>query len=134
MSFASAEEAKKHRNTYLVVFAALGALTILTVAIAYVDLDTPIAIAVAMLVALVKGSLVACYFMHLLTEKQTLFNILIVSVVFFFVLLLTPVLAEQDAVGKSVQNYVKAATPEDHEAEHETDHGGANAGEKAAEH
>jgi cytochrome c oxidase subunit 4 len=50
-------------STYLLVFAALGVLLIATVAVAEVDLgyfNTPI----AMLIALVKATLIVLYFMH----------------------------------------------------------------------
>ena len=45
-------------------------LTIVTVAISRFHLSVPIAVTVALFVATVKGSLVACYFMHLISEKK----------------------------------------------------------------
>ena len=52
------EEVKKSVRTYLVVFAALAALTVLTVAVSYLDLEPTAAIAVALVIATVKASLV----------------------------------------------------------------------------
>jgi cytochrome c oxidase subunit 4 len=52
------------RKTYLLVFGALLALTLITTAIAFVDLgllNTPLALGIALL----KASLVMIYFMHL---------------------------------------------------------------------
>ena len=43
----------------------------------------PIAVTVALLVATVKGSLVACYFMHLISEKTLILAVLLLTVVFF---------------------------------------------------
>src|SRR4029453_9657693 len=60
----------KQVRIYLIVFLALMALTIVTVAISYWHLPTHLAITLALLVATIKGSLVACYFMHLISEKK----------------------------------------------------------------
>jgi cytochrome c oxidase subunit 4 len=86
----------KHVRTYMIVFAALAVLTVVTVAVYYLDLSVPAAIAVALLIATVKGSLVACYFMHLLNERKLIYGILLVTVVFFIVLLFVPVLSLGD--------------------------------------
>ena len=54
----------RHVRIYITVFVALMVLTIVTVAIAHFHLPMPIAIAVALLVATVKGSLVAARTMN----------------------------------------------------------------------
>jgi len=87
-----AVDVDKHVRVYIVVFVSLLALTLITVAISYLHLPVPAAIAVALFVATVKGSLVACYFMHLLTEKKLILSVLMLTVVFFAVLLMTPVI------------------------------------------
>jgi cytochrome c oxidase subunit 4 len=66
------------------------ALTIITVAISYLHLPTPVAIAVAMFVAIVKGSLVACYFMHLISEKRLIYAVLVITAIKFVALLALP--------------------------------------------
>jgi caa(3)-type oxidase subunit IV len=73
------EHVKKHVRVYIIVFAALAALTIVTVAIAYLELSIVPAIMVALFIAIVKGSLVAGYFMP---EKKVIISILIVTGVF----------------------------------------------------
>lgn len=93
MSHLSKEEIQKHVRAYIAVFAALAALTVITVAISYLDLPLPKAIAVALTVAAIKGSLVAAYFMHLISEKQIIFWILGLTAVFFFCLLLFPAIS-----------------------------------------
>ena len=59
----------RHVRVYITVFAVLMALTIITVAVSYLHLPLPMAVTAALLVATVKGTLVACYFMHLISEK-----------------------------------------------------------------
>ena len=81
----------KHVKIYITVFVALMALTIITVAISRVHLPVPIAVSVALLVAIVKGSRVACYFMHLISEKKLIYAVLVLTVVFFAALLALPV-------------------------------------------
>jgi caa(3)-type oxidase subunit IV len=66
------------------------------VAISYLDLATPIAVTVALLVAIVKGSLVACYFMHLISEKKLIYAVLVVTAAFFVALLALPVLTHSN--------------------------------------
>jgi len=85
-------EIDSHVRTYLFVFASLMVLTFLTVgAWKYLELDVVPTIAVALLIATIKASLVACFFMHLLSEKKLILWILVLTVSFFFVLLLVPV-------------------------------------------
>ncbi len=88
----------KHVRTYIIVFVSLMALTLVTVAVAYLHLPTAAAIAVALLIATVKGSLVACYFMHLISEKKLIYAVLVFTVIFFFAVLLGPLLTNLDEV------------------------------------
>ena len=85
-----AADIDRHVRVYITVFVALMVLTIVTVAIAHFHLPMPIAISVALLVATIKGSLVACYFMHLISEKKLILWVLALTVVFFIVLLALP--------------------------------------------
>jgi cytochrome c oxidase subunit 4 len=85
-----AADIDRHVRVYITVFVALMALTIITVAISYLHLPVPIAVAVALLVATVKGSLVACYFMHLISEKKVIYAVLVLTAVFFIALLALP--------------------------------------------
>ncbi len=80
---AHAEDIQAHVKTYVVVFAVLAALTVITVAISYLDLSTPVAIAVALLVASTKAGLVALFFMHLIDEKKIIYALLALAAVFF---------------------------------------------------
>jgi caa(3)-type oxidase subunit IV len=57
------------------------------------------AITVALLVATVKGSLVACYFMHLISEKKLIYGVLVLTAVFFAVLLALPAVTHSNGFG-----------------------------------
>src|SRR5262245_2852151 len=80
----------KHVRIYITVFVALMVLTIVTVAVSRFHLPVPIAVTIALLVATIKGSLVACYFMHLSSEKKLIYAVLMLTAVFFAALLALP--------------------------------------------
>jgi cytochrome c oxidase subunit 4 len=90
MTTHDAVDIDRHVRVYITVFVALMALTIITVAVARLHLPVPIAIAVALLVATIKGSLVACYFMHLIAEKKLIYAVLVLTAAFFVALLALP--------------------------------------------
>ena len=92
---------KKHIRIYVTVFASLAALTLVTVGISTLHLSVLPAILLALLIATVKGSLVASYFMHLISEKKLIYLVLIITVVFFIVLLLLPVLTVMEVAGSA---------------------------------
>ena len=85
-----AADIDKHVRVYILVFVALMVLTIVTVAVSYLHLPVAMAVAVALLVATVKGSLVACYFMHLISEKKLIYAVLALTAAFFIALLALP--------------------------------------------
>lgn len=85
-----AADIDRHVRIYVTVFVALMALTIITVAVSRFHLPLRIAVTVALLVATIKGSLVACYFMHLISEKKLIYAVLLLTAVFFIALLALP--------------------------------------------
>ncbi len=91
MSAHSPEVVQKQVKVYVRVFLALAALTVVTVGISYIHMPLAMAIAVALLVASVKGGLVAAFFMHLSTEKKIITSILILTVFFVIFIFLVPV-------------------------------------------
>ena len=91
-----AADIDRHVRVYITVFIALMVLTIVTVAISRVHLPVPIAVTVALLVATIKGSLVACYFMHLISEKKLIYAVLLLTVAFFIALLALPVVTHSN--------------------------------------
>jgi cytochrome c oxidase subunit 4 len=99
MSGHTVEEIKQETRKYWIVFCALVALTVITVAVSYLDLSTGAAVFVALLVACVKGGLVAGVFMHLISERQAIYSILLLTVVFFVVLMLGPLFGREASTG-----------------------------------
>jgi len=73
-----------------VVFVALLCLTAITVGVSYLHLNRPLAITVALIIACVKAGMVAAVFMHLLDERKVIYAVLILTVAFFFLVLLLP--------------------------------------------
>lgn len=86
------EDVKKQVRRYVIVFVALLGLTIVTVTVSYFHLSVVPAIIVAMFVASVKGTLVASYFMHLISEKKLIYFVLIITGIFFLALMTLPIL------------------------------------------
>jgi cytochrome c oxidase subunit 4 len=86
----------KHVRIYISVFVAQMAQTIITVAISRYHLPVHIAVTIALLVATIKGSLVACYFMHLISEKKLIYAVLVLTAIFFVALLFLPVVTHSD--------------------------------------
>ena len=90
ISESEAARVKAHLRVYVMVFVALAVLTVVTVAISYLQLPTPLAITVAMVVATVKASLVAGYFMHLLSEEKVILWLLVLCAAFLVFLFALP--------------------------------------------
>jgi cytochrome c oxidase subunit 4 len=79
------------------VFGALLALTGFTVAAWTLHLPTRYAITLALLIAVAKGSLVAGWFMHLVSERRLIYWVLALTAAFFVPLLVIPVLTSSSA-------------------------------------
>ena len=91
-----AADIDRHVRIYITVFVALMVLTIVTVAISRLHLPVHLAVTIALIVATVKGSLVACYFMHLISEKKLIYAVLALTAAFFIALLALPVVTVHD--------------------------------------
>jgi cytochrome c oxidase subunit 4 len=91
-----AADIDRHVRIYITVFVALMVLTIVTVAISRLHLPVHLAVTIALIVATVKGSLVACYFMHLISEKKLIYAVLALTAAFFLALLALPVVTVHD--------------------------------------
>ena len=94
-------EIDKHVRTYIIVFATLLVLTFITVAVSYLHLSVGPAVAVALVVASFKASLVALFFMHLISERQVILMIMALTVGFAAVLLLLPFVTNLDHITSS---------------------------------
>ena len=79
-----AHDVSKEVRKYLLVFGALLIGTLLTVWASYINFGTPGAnIIVALVIATVKATLVAGFFMHLVDERKLIYGVLGATVFFF---------------------------------------------------
>jgi cytochrome c oxidase subunit IV len=85
-------------RTYIIIFVTLMALTFVTVAISRLDLPVPAAVALALVVASIKGGLVASYFMHLISERKLIWWVLWFTVSCFIAVLLLPLWSHFDPI------------------------------------
>jgi caa(3)-type oxidase subunit IV len=84
---------------YFMIGAALLVFTGITVAANLVELAVPAAITVALIIAIMKASMVAAVFMHLSHEKQWIYGALLLTLVFFIVLMAVPSFTNMDSIG-----------------------------------
>jgi len=99
MSSESNHSIEHHIQTYIRVFIALGILTVLTVAVSYLDVSFIEAFFIAITIATIKGSLVLGFFMHLISEKQAIIWILVTTFIAFLILMFLPLIWLTDATG-----------------------------------
>ena len=94
------EDIKYHISIYRNVFIALLFLTVITVAASYVQFSYLwLGLFVGLLIACIKGFLVASQFMHLNNERPFIYGVLMLTVVFFFVLLFMPLFWHTNNIG-----------------------------------
>ena len=95
----SHDNIKDHVKTYRNVFFGLMFLTFVTVAVSYIHFEMIwLGIFVGLLVASIKGYLVAANFMHLNNEKKMIHQILILSIPFLIMLFAIPIMWKADLV------------------------------------
>ena len=91
------EHFSHHVRRYLFVFYALLFGTLITVAASYIPFgNREINIAVALAIAIAKASLVACYFMHLISERKMIYGIMAFTAFFFIGLMFLTVWSFSD--------------------------------------
>ena len=96
------EELDQHIRACMAIFVTLLCLTVVTVAVSYLNLPPPATISLALCIALVKGSMVISYFMHLVSEKKLIFWSLSLTGVFFLILMIVPVVTDLDVISHTV--------------------------------
>jgi caa(3)-type oxidase subunit IV len=84
---------------YFMIGAALLVFTGITVAANLVHLAVPAAITVALIIAIMKASMVAAVFMHLSHEKRWIYGALLLTLTFFIVLMSVPLFTNMDSIG-----------------------------------
>ena len=93
------ESIQKNIRNYIMVFGALAILTVITVGASYLQVGVVSAIVIAVIIATIKGSLVASIFMHLLSEKKFVYILLGVTALLFLVLMFVTLFTVNDQVG-----------------------------------
>jgi cytochrome c oxidase subunit 4 len=92
------EHFRQHVRRYLYVFYALLFGTLITVGASYIPFGSrEINIAVALFIACGKASLVAGYFMHLISERKMIYGIMIFTAFFFIGLMFLTVWSFADS-------------------------------------
>ena len=128
----SPDAIRKSVRKYLAVGGMLYVLTVVTVAIAYIELPTVPAIVLAMFVAASKASLVALFFMHLIDEKKLIYYTLLLTAVFFAICMLIPTFTDAEAnTHRVIWEDVPPAA--DHGGGHGEEAGGEHGGEHGGE-
>ena len=84
---------------YVFIGVALLVFTGITVAANKFHFAVPLAITVALIIALAKGSMVAAVFMHLSHERKWIYGALLLTVAFFLVLMAIPIFTIMDTIG-----------------------------------
>jgi cytochrome c oxidase subunit IV len=91
------EHFNEHVRRYLYVFYALIFGTLVTVLASFIPFGSrEINIAVALFIAVGKASLVACFFMHLISERKMIYGIITFTAFFFLGLMFLTVWAFAD--------------------------------------
>jgi cytochrome c oxidase subunit 4 len=86
-----------HVRRYLYVFYALLFGTLITVGASYIPWgNREVNIGVALFIAVCKASLVACYFMHLISERKMIYTIMAFTAFFFIGLMFLTLFAFGD--------------------------------------
>ena len=93
---------KKSVRTYMLVGAALLVFTAITVGANQFHFGVPVAVTVALIIATMKGSMVASIFMHLSHEKKWIYGALILTVLGFLILMTVPIFTIMDTIGAHV--------------------------------
>ena len=87
---------------YVTVFVLLLIFTIVTVTASRFHVAVPAAIAVALVIAAVNGSMVAGVFMHLSHERRAIYGALLLTAIVVVALLLLPVFTTLDHIGTPI--------------------------------
>ena len=95
------EDISKHVRGYLIIGATLIIGTVITVLASYVDLGHHWNIVLALVIATVKASLVALFFMHLISERQMIYLVLAFTAFFFIGLMFLTITAYHDFPAKT---------------------------------
>ncbi len=114
-----AAEIKKSVRSYMMVGAVLLVFTGITVAVNQVHLGSVvISVTVALLIAIMKASMVAAVFMHLSHEKRWIYGALLLTAVFFIALMSVPLFTTLNGIGTPIPPPHAASAEAGHQGGH----------------
>jgi caa(3)-type oxidase subunit IV len=114
----SEHDVRSHLRTYWMIGGALYVFTIITVAVNQVHLAIPLAVTVALIVATIKGSMVASVFMHLNNEKRWIYGSLLLTAFFFAAMITITTLTLADTIGTRTVHEVSTGAAHPGAVEH----------------
>lgn len=95
-------EVEKNLRKYWTIGGLLLVFTVITVAASYLNLSVAAGVTVALIIATMKGSMVASVFMHLSHEKGWIYGALILTVLGFIILMAIPMFTVMDTIGTPI--------------------------------
>jgi len=113
---------------YYQVFGALLFLTIVTVLVGFMHVNIVLGVAVALVIATIKSSLVVSFFMHLISEKKLIYQAMITTMLLFVTMVILFIVSYYDLPQGSHHIKVEptqTSAPEHHAAEAEAGHHGS---------
>jgi len=95
------------KSIYFKILLTLFVLTLVTVGASFIEFGSmALGIAVGLLIASVKGFLVAGNFMHLFDEVKSIYWLLILSAFFFIIVFFIPTLWDANLIKASVDTWI----------------------------
>ena len=104
-----AAEIGKNLRKYWMIGGMLLVFTVITVAVSYLNLGVAGGVTLALIIATMKGSMVASVFMHLSHERRWVYGTLILTVIGFIVLMTVPMFTVMDTIGTPIPGAAPAA-------------------------
>jgi caa(3)-type oxidase subunit IV len=97
MSENQTADIQKEVKAYITIFVTLIVLTLLTVGLSQLTGSVHARVTIAVTLALVQAFFSVGYLMHLNAEKQWVYGVLLLTVVFFGALIVLPILTSADS-------------------------------------
>lgn len=112
---ASLDAHRPNVKVYLIVFAVLMVMTVVTVLVSYWHLPPLQAVALGLAIATFKAGLVAFYFMHLKDERPLIYGLLAITAFLLLFLYILPVTDSRLISDKAAPAAPVSAAPQAHE-------------------
>ncbi len=94
-------DVQKHVKTYITILVSLLVLTLATVGISQITATVTVRITIAVVLAMIQGFLSVGYLMHLNAERKFIYWVLLLTIIFFVVLVFLPLLTVSDSISRA---------------------------------